>query len=192
MSETVERSGVGDLWWLGVVEGVVTLLFGIAALFWPGLTLVTLVYLFSAYVLVWGVIEIIKGLLSIDGFIGSWWLTVIFGIFSLGVGVYLVRHPGVSFATLILLLGFVLIIRGIFDIVSGIFDQKTSTVKALYIISGLLALVVGIVVLQQPVASGVTFVWLLGLYALVLGPLSIVLSVQLRNEVERTLEPVKR
>lgn len=173
--------GIGDMWWLGVIQGIVTLLFGIAALFWPGLTLVTLVYLFSAYVLIWGVIEIIKGLVSIDGFLGSWWLAVIFGVFALGVGVYLVRHPSVTFTTLILLIGFTFIIRGVFDIVEGIFGGVRLSGKVLYILAGALAVIAGIILLQQPVAGGVAFVWILGLYALILGPLTIALSIEAHN-----------
>ena len=54
-----------SMWWLGVVAGIITIFFGIAALFWPGLTLVTFVYLFSAFVLALGVVSIIKSLASI-------------------------------------------------------------------------------------------------------------------------------
>ena len=55
------NNGSSNLWWLGVIAGIVTMLFGIAALFWPGLSLVVFVYLFSAYVLLWGIVAIVKG-----------------------------------------------------------------------------------------------------------------------------------
>lgn len=183
--QTVEQDlDIARLWWLGVAQGVVTLLFGIAALFWPGLTLVTLVYLFSAYVLIWGVTEIIRSLVGVKSMFGPWWLSLLFGIFAIGVGVYLVRHPLVSFATLILLIGFTFIIRGLFDVVESIFVNKTATGKVLGIIAGALAIVAGVFILNQPATGGVAFVWILGLYSLILGPVLIALSLDAKKLVE--------
>lgn len=168
-----------ELWWVGLVEGIVAILFGIAALFWPGLTLVTLVTLFSVYVLVWGIAEIIYGLSSIGK--GTWFLPLIFGVFSLGVGVYLVRHPQVTFATFILLIGFTFIVRGIVDIVGAFLNGQLATSRVLSIVVGLIAVIAGIVVLKQPVASGVAFVWILGLFALIYGPITIALSYDIKK-----------
>src|SRR5581483_12441814 len=110
-----------DIWWALVLRGIVTVIFGIAAVFWPGITLVTVVYLFSAYVLVTGIINIIGGIRDIERM--SWWfLNILLGIFELGVGVYLLRHPLVSFVTLILLIGFTLIARGVIEIVESFFE----------------------------------------------------------------------
>ncbi len=171
---------VAELWWVGLIEGLAAILFGIAALFWPGLTIVTLVTLFSAYVLVWGIAEIIHGLSRINSG-GTWFLPLIFGIFSLGVGVYLVRHPQVTFATFILLIGFTFIVRGIVDIVGAFLGGQLATSRVLSIIVGAVAVLAGIVVLNQPVASGVAFVWILGLFALVYGPITIALSYDLKK-----------
>src|SRR5689334_1463553 len=93
-----------DLWWLMLLQGVAAIFFGIVAVFWPGLTLVTLVYLFSAFILAWGVVEVIHGFLSVRRN-DTWWLTLLFGLIGLGAGIYLVRHPHVSFTALILIIG---------------------------------------------------------------------------------------
>ncbi|HMH31243.1 MAG TPA: DUF308 domain-containing protein, partial [Methylomirabilota bacterium] len=156
-----------------VLRGIVTLIFGVAAVFWPGITLLTLIYIFSAFILASGIIGLISGILSVGK--GDWWfLQIILGIVELGIGVYLIRHVGVSFATLVLLIGFSLIIRGIVGVVGALFEKATTaTGRVLSVIAGLLALVVGIVILFQPVASGVAFVWILGIYALIVGPLEI-------------------
>lgn len=174
------NAAVADLWWVGVVEGVLALLFGIAALFWPGLTLLTLVYIFSAYVLVWAFFEIVFSLMSMRSS-STWWLSLIFGLFALGVGVYLVRHPGVTFATFILLIGFTFIARGIADIVGAFVGESASHSKVLSLIIGAAGLLAGIIVLKQPVAGGVAFVWVLGLYALILGPILLVSGLELRK-----------
>lgn len=178
MNDNVMNDSAGDLWWLGVVAGVVTILFGIAALFWPGLTLVTFIYLFSAYVLVWGVVSLIKSFTRLDSLTGTWWLSFLFGILAIGVGIYLVRHPGTSFATLILLTGFTFIIRGIFDVLDGLFGGRTGGGKAMAVIAGVIGVVAGVFVLMQPVSGGIAYVWILGLYALIFGPLLIAMSME--------------
>lgn len=179
--EVNTRSNPSDWWWLGVVLGIFAILFGIATLFWPGLTLVTFVYLFSGYVLVWGIISIIRSLVHINGMRGAWWLTLLFGIIALGLGVYLVRHPQTSFATIILLVGFTFIIEGIFEVISGLFSDKTASGKTLAVIVGALGVLAGIFILMQPVTGGVAFVWILGLYALIFGPMMIAMAVEEHN-----------
>src|SRR3546814_9161968 len=89
MAQAVARVPM-DLWWVGILQGVAAILFGISAVFWPGLTLVTLVYPFGAFVLAWGIISIISSLLGMRDR-NNWWLTLIFGVVGLGVGLYLDR-----------------------------------------------------------------------------------------------------
>lgn len=162
-----------DNWWALVLGGVLTLIFGVAAVFWPGLTVLTLLYLFSAYVLVSGVLGISAGLSNI-GVADTWFLPVLLGAFELGVGVYLLRHPGVKFETFILLIGFTLIARGVVEAASSYFSTAVEAkTRALNYLSGLGALVAGIVILFAKVTGGVSFVWLLGLYAIVVGTLQL-------------------
>jgi len=169
-----------ELWWLALVEGVVAVFFGIVAIFWPGLTLVALVYLFSAFILAWGIVEIVNGFLSIHRR-DTWWLTLIFGLASLGVGIYLVRHPRVSFAAFIVIVGLTLIARGIFDVVGAFVDKRGVSHKGLTIIVGVAAVIAGIILLFQPAAGGVAFVWVLGLYALIYGALTIALAIEAKE-----------
>lgn len=161
-------------WWALVLGGVATLLFGVAAVFWPGLTFLVLLYLFSAYVLISGVVNISAGI-SIAGLVDAWFLPVLLGVFEVGAGVYLLRHPKASFATLVILIGFVLIARGIVEGVSTYFLNARTTARArtLSYISSLASLAAGIVVLFANEADGVSFVWILGLYAILLGTLNI-------------------
>lgn len=176
----MDATGLKVMWESMVLRGVAGILFGIAAVFWPGITLVTLVYIFSIYILVSGVIEIVDAVRAIVAR-DSWIWKLLLGFVELGVGVYLVRHPGVSFATLILLIGLVLIARGVFEVVLALLDDFSATEKTLMIIGGVLAVIVGIAILMQPAAGGVAFVWILGLYALLTGPMWIALGIDAKN-----------
>src|SRR5690606_17350449 len=111
-------------------------------------------------------------------------LTMLLGIAELGIGVYLVRHPGVTFATFILLAGLILIARGVFEVVVALTEEPSATYKTLMVIGGVLSVVVGIVILLQPAAGGVAFVWILGLYALITGPIWIAIALDVKRELE--------
>lgn len=167
---------VDSMWGMGVAEGVVAVLFGIAAVFWPGLTIVTLLYLFAAFVLVSGIVNLVRGIFNVSQGVGTWFLRVLLAVLLIGVGVYLLRHPHVTFAAFILLIGFSLIVRGVFEIVIAFIEDMSPGGRTLYIIAGVLAALVGIIILFQPVAGGVAFVWVLGLYALITGPVIIAMS----------------
>jgi uncharacterized membrane protein HdeD (DUF308 family) len=163
-----------------VVSGIVSLIFGIAAVFWPHETLLTLLYLFGAYVLVSGIVRVVVSFASIAS--GGWWfLSAILGLFEIGVGVYLLRHVTVAFATFILLIA-----RGIIGIVDTLFDNAGGdTSRTLTFIVSVLALVVGIVVLFQPVSSGIAFVWILGAYALIAGAIQLSVATELNKSLKK-------
>lgn len=171
---------VKPMWEALVVRGIAAILFGIAAVFWPGLTLVTLVYIFSIYILVSGLVGIVTGVSHlVKG--KNWFLGLILSFAELAVGVYLVRHPGVTFATLVLIIGLILIARGVFEVVMALTEDSLATQKMLVVLGGLLSVGVGIFILLQPAAGGVAFVWVLGLYALITGPIMIALGMDVKN-----------
>lgn len=168
------------------LRGIVAILFGIAAVFWPGITLVTLVYLFSAFLLASGLVTLIMGLIDASrerNSILSLVLTVVLGIVEIGVGVYLLRHIGVAFTTLILLIGFVLIFRGLVEIFDGLFEgDRSNTYQTASVLIGVLSVVAGVILLFQPASAGVAFVWILGLYALLTGPLLVALALDINKK----------
>ncbi len=179
----LDKTYLTSKWWILTVQGILAILFGIAFVFWPGLSLVTLVYLFGAYVLAAGILSIIDGLLAIGRTKGARWvLALLLGALQLGIGVYLLRHPTVTFATLVILIALALIVYGVFEVISSLADKdSTTTSRTLGAIAGVIAVIVGVFVLSQPAASGVAFVWILGLFALIYGPISIALSLDVKR-----------
>ncbi len=184
--DVIDATYVTSKWWVLTLRGVLLILAGIAFVFWPGITLKTLVYLFGAYVLVAGILSIMDGLLSIGKTKGGTWvLTVLLGFIQLGIGVYLFRHPQVTFAAFVLLIGFALIAHAVFEIIGALAGKgSTSTSKMLTIVGGVVSGFAGIIVLAQPAASGVAFVWVLGIFALINGPIAIALSLDLKRAHE--------
>jgi len=183
---------VEELWWLFVLQGIATLLFGIMALFLPGLTFATLVLLFAIYAVVLGVIELIHGFGSI-GKNGSWWFSLLVGLALAGVGVYLIRNPQTALGVFIVIVGAMILARGVVDLVIAAFFTKKNESRWLWAISGILGVVAGVVLWNNPVSGGIAFVWVLGLYALIAGSINLAYAFQVRgafNELKEEIEEV--
>jgi uncharacterized membrane protein HdeD (DUF308 family) len=165
-----------------VAQGVLAVLFGIAALFWPGLTAALFIGLFGLFALVWGLILVIGSFLGI-GRKSLWWLETLLAVLLVGLGVYLLRNPEVTGAVIILLVGFTLVARGIADVITGLFSKEKEVIdnKGLVVIGGVLGLILGVVVLAHPVTTGLVFIWALGLYAVLYGALNIALAFRVRS-----------
>lgn len=183
---TMPGRAINGLWWLYMIEAILALFFGIAAVFWPGLTLVTLVYLFGAFILGVGIVQLISGLMSIRSR-SNWWVSMLMGLLGVALGIYLVRHPGVSFHTFVLLIGLILLARGLLDLVRAFTDHGgtySSTPRVLNAILGIAGILAGIFIMIQPVTGGVAFVWILGVYAIIIGVLHIAIAIELRSALQ--------
>lgn len=178
-----------EMWGALLLRGIFAILFGIAAVFWPGLTIVTFVYLFGAYMIATGLINEIVGLTNVGQAGGSFWARislVLLGILEIGVGVYLFRHPHVAFATLIILIGAILIVWALFDLFAGVFsDAYSAGHRVVLVLGGFITGLAGVIMLFQPARGGLAFVWVLGLYALITGPLTIAVAFEAKNAANR-------
>lgn len=163
-------------------QGVVVVLFGVMALVWPGLTAKLFIALFGVFILVWGLIGLVHSFLRL-GRSRAWWVELIFSIIALGFGAFLLSNPGVTGAIIILIVGIILIIRGVMDVITGLSAKEPAirSNRLFYIVLGLLGVIVGLVVAMYPAASGMTFVWIFGLYMLAYGALNIALAFRVRG-----------
>ncbi len=168
------------------VRGMLAIIFGFAAVFWPKLTLVTLVYLISAFLLANGLVALVMSLVDASkekNTVVSTVLGTVMGVIEIGVGVYLLRHVHVAFTTFILLVGFALILRGLVEVFNGLFEAGDSALyRTSTLLIGVIAVIAGVVLLFQPQTSGIAFVWILGLYALLTGPLMIALALDINKK----------
>lgn len=174
-----------QLWGLAIGQGVVAILFGVVALFLPGLTVALLIVLFSIFILLWGVVGIITGLTTI-GKEKFWWLELAFSVLVLGLAVYMLRNPIDTATIFIFLIGITFLVRGVVDILQGLFDDKrTGDNRVFHVIAGVIGLLAGIVTLAHPISAGVAVVWIIGLYAILYGSMLIAFSFKAQNALNK-------
>lgn len=157
--------------WLMVVKGLALFFLGMIAVVWPGLTLAIFALVFAIYLLVDGVVEIIEGI-TIHGEGSHWILRIILGVIEIAAGVYLLNRPTVAVATFVLVIGFIFLIQGVVELLSAFIGKTDSKSRTLLIITGIIALLAGIVVLRYPLSSGIAFAWVVGVYALIAGAIT--------------------
>ncbi len=173
-----------QLWGLAIAQGVLAILFGILALFWPGLTVALLIVLFSVFVLVWGVVGVIVGLSTISSN-KFWWVELLFSVLAIGLAVYMLRNPVDAAAFFVLLIGITFLVRGVVDVLEGLFDTARSGDSRVFsVLAGVIGVIAGIVVLLYPVSAGVAVVWVIGLYAVLYGALSIGFAMRAQKALE--------
>lgn len=112
-----------------------------------------------------------------------WWIFLLRGVFALVLGILALIWPGVTFTTMIIFLGAYLFIDGLFAIVGAVGARKTSDNWGLFLLSGLLGVLLGILTLVNPFVTGAALIYLVAFWALLAGLLEIILSIRLRKVI---------
>lgn len=165
-----------------IIRGVVAILFGIIALAWPGLTAATLALFVMLWLVITGIVLLVEAFASIRTGGWSWLLKIALAILQIGVGAYLVQRPELAIGTLVALIALVLVVQGATDIIIALTDSNSFlTEKMLWIVFGVLYVIAGVIIWRYPVQGGLAFVWILGLTALVTGPIQIAAGIDINN-----------
>lgn len=169
MENTVAMPSKGSL----VLRGLANILLGLIAVAWPGLTLYILVIVFAINIIAVGVIELFRPFFEKNTKHAV--LTVILGILGIVVGFYLLGRPVLTADILSLLVAFWALLFGISDLFLGFGNSGMSTgYRILFVIVGVLSILFGFYLIFYPIVSLVTFIWILGIYALVTGVIYII------------------
>jgi uncharacterized membrane protein HdeD (DUF308 family) len=157
-----------------IVQGSLAILFGIVAMSWPGITAVVLAFLFAIFLLFDG---LVLTMVSLTGQGKNAGIRLAWGLLQVLMGLFVLFHPQLSFAVLIIVLGISILMRGVFSLAHAVTHNDASAdERLLHGLLGGLGIVVGGIVAVQPAAGGLAFVWVLGFYAVVTGALLIGLA----------------
>ena len=172
-----------QIWWVILLTGVAGILFGALTLFLPGITLVTLIYMLAIFVVISGAIGLFEAISNIKKD-RLWWLTLVFALVGISVGVYLARNPMTTASIFVILVSLLILVRSIFDlVVASYMDKKDG--RWLWIIPGILGIIAAGAIVLYPVAASLAFIWVLGLYALIHGVMTVGFAVQIRKDVKK-------
>lgn len=163
-----------------IVQGVLSLIMGVVFLFLPFESVWVLAIFFGAWILVTGIFGVI-GHFARDRELRSGW-ALVSAIASIIAGLLVLVLPGVAAVAVVYVMAFWAIVLGLFTAI-GSFRLRSLGAGAWWVglIAGILAVVLGIMMLINTGAALLGIVWLIGIYAIIEGVSAIVLGVRLRR-----------
>jgi len=172
-------SAVGRSWWILLLYGLVALGFGIIAIGWPMSAAIALAWTLGVMAIVEGVISLLALVTSGSGASRGWLLLYV--VASLGFGILAVINPLATASVLVLFLAAWLLVAGIYRIVFAIRVRRQIQGEWLLILSGVLAIVLGLLFAANPYAGvAVTTLWI-GIGSLLYGVLQVLVAFKLRK-----------
>ena len=166
---------MSEHWWVVLLRGLLAILFGVLAFTWPGLTAVILVTIWGVYALFDGVVGIIAGIR------GKWGSLVVLGVLSILAGAVALVWPGLTAISLLWVLAIWIIVAGVMQIAAAVRLRKEVQGEWMWILSGILMVVLGLVFFMRPGAGILSVTWLIASLAIVWGILLVMLSFKLKG-----------
>lgn len=149
--------------------GVVSVLLGLFMLFLTGIATQIIVALSGVAIILLAAVFIVEGLcLDAEGW--PRWAILGLGVLGLIIGIVSIAVPSLLIVSTGILIGIFLFVYGIGELAIGVGLVIAETmVRMIFIMLGLFSAIVGIFMILNPAIAIDIFVWLFGLYLLVLG-----------------------
>lgn len=104
LAAAVSRGRAGERWGSLVVDGVVSLVFGVLTLAWPGISALALLYVIAAWAIVTGAAQVAAAIRLRKQIRGEW-LLALGGVLSIAFGVLLIVAPVAGALAVVLWIG---------------------------------------------------------------------------------------
>jgi uncharacterized membrane protein HdeD (DUF308 family) len=160
-----------------VVRGLVTVAFGLLVILRPAVSLDVLVLLFGAFALVEGALSITAAVLAARGERGRAPAFVV-GVWGVIVGAITLLWPGVTQLALLVLIAIRALVIGAAEFAMAVHVGRwhgfgNSPTSWLLAVAGLISLGFGTMLLVYPQAGLLALVWIMGVYAVLMGLIAV-------------------
>ncbi len=173
------RDTVGRSWWVILLFGLFSLLFGVMALVNPVSTGASLTWAIGVLALAEGILGLF-GAFRKDAGVSRGWM-IFYAAISIIFGLMAMANPLSMAASIAMVMGVWFVISGVMRIIFAIRVRKEIDHEWMLILSGLLGVIVGVMLLMAPVAGVVVGTIWIGIGALIYGVLQIWAAFQVRK-----------
>lgn len=155
-------------WWIFLLRGIFSIIFGFLAFVMPGLTIATLVIIWGAYALVDGVFSLWA---SATGGTkpGDHWLVGLQGLIGLAAGIITLIMPGVTALGLLIAIAAYSLVVGVLQIAAAIKLRQEIEGEFWLGLSGVISILFGMFIIARPGEGALAVIWIIGTYALIFG-----------------------
>jgi uncharacterized membrane protein HdeD (DUF308 family) len=165
-------------WWLLLILGVVSILFGVVVLVWPDVTLRVMAAFVGIWLLVAGIARVIGAFVSGRGF-GAQVLSGIVGVLLIVGGVACLRNIVTSLAVLATIVALTWLFSGLSELVIAFAVGGSRSVWLLVL--GIVSILVGLAFVVWPGLSLATLIVTMSISALIVGIGQVAMAFQLRK-----------
>ncbi len=174
MSETLIAKATSRASWMMIIRGIVAIIFGIVVSAWPTATVLVIVWLFGIFALIDGIVGVAHWFAGAAA--RSTW-GIVSAVVSILAGLVAIIWPGPTALAMAFLIGFWAILLGASQIALAVQAKKTAKHWYLWLISGIITVVFGLILVFAPGAGLLSLLWLLSVFAIIEGILLIVLGI---------------
>ncbi len=175
-------------WWVFLIGGIASVIFGILAFLNPAAALLVLGMFFAAYVLVDGAVNVWGAISHRDK--DGWWAMLLIGIVGVLIGGYALINPPVSMMALVFLIALLAIFMGVLMLMLGWKIREAVKGEWMLYLTGGLSVLFGLMIFIRPAEGTLSVVWLIASWAILIGALRIFFAFKVRNLPERVSEKV--
>jgi uncharacterized membrane protein HdeD (DUF308 family) len=167
-------------WWVVGLRGAAAVIFGVLALVWPDITVFALVILFGAYALADGAFALGSAVFDRRAVGRRGWL-VVEGIAGILIGIVTFLWPGATTLVLLWLIAAWAIVTGGLEIITAVQLRREIEGEWIYILSGALSVLFGILLAAWPATGAIALVIVIGVFSILFGILLVALGLRLRR-----------
>ena len=162
------KNYLAKYWWIFLLRGIFSIVFGVLAFTMPGLTIATLVLVWGAYALVDGLVALYA---SATGGTkpGDHWLVGMQGLIGLAAGILTLLMPGVTALGLLIAIAAYSLVVGVLQIAAAIKLREEIEGEFWLGLSGLVSILFGMFIIARPGEGALAVIWILGGYAVIFG-----------------------
>ena len=182
----ISRTQVTKMRWVLGLHGLASVVFGVMILAWPGISVYALTIVFGGYTLATGIVELGTAFTT-QGKEERAWL-ILRGLLGITVGVLVFAWPGISALALLYVIGAYAVAFGVLCVGASFRLPLNGRDTASMILTGLVAIVFGIVIFAEPGTGALAVLGLIAAFALVTGIIELVVSIAGEKLLERKVK----
>jgi uncharacterized membrane protein HdeD (DUF308 family) len=174
------KNYLAKYWWIFLLRGFFSIIFGIFAFTMPGLTIATLVLVWGAYAFVDGLVALYA---SATGGTkpGDHWLVGMQGLIGLAAGILTLLMPGATALGLLIAIAAYSLVVGVLQIAAAIKLREEIEGEFWLGLSGLVSVLFGMFVIARPGDGALAVIWIIGGYAIAFGVFLISFAFRIRG-----------
>jgi uncharacterized membrane protein HdeD (DUF308 family) len=175
-------------WWVFLLRGILAIVVGVLAFVWPGITLISLVLLFGIYAAADGILALASAVTGHTP-MPRWWLAIV-GIAGLAAAFMAFTRPDLTLAVLLIVIAAWAIVFGIMEVIGAIQLRKEIDNEWFLILSGIAAVIFGLILLFRPGLGTLALIFAFGTFAIIEGLLLIGFSIRMKGHTHAEVRSI--